>query len=131
MSTRTGDVILFSALKKMLAHEINAQVLDPIRERQAKEDSEEEEKWSDAELAEAERAISAGVIRYGQHGHVFDVSVRAHREHSAQSRMAHKNRARKGPRARRQSLRRRRRGARHFIRNGAVSEPNGADLRGQ
>jgi len=79
MASRAGNVILFSELVKLLAEEINEQVLDPIRARNAKADTAEEEKWSEEELKEAERAVSAGVIRYGMLNHdnnkeiVFDL----------------------------------------------------------
>ena len=66
MATRTGNVILFSDLVKLLAKEINQQFLDPLRE---KNKTLTDEKWSEEELKESERAISAGAIRYGMLNH--------------------------------------------------------------
>jgi len=62
MATRTGNVILFSDLVRMLAKEINEQFLDDLRKNK-------EEKWTESELKEAERAISSGAIRYGMLNH--------------------------------------------------------------
>lgn len=79
MASRVGNVILFSQLVKLLAEEINEQVLDPIRQRNANPDTPDDEKWTDEELKEAERAVSVGVIRYGMLNHdnnkeiVFDL----------------------------------------------------------
>merc|ERR1712176_1497829 len=71
MATRTGNVILFSQLVKLLAQEINEQFLNNIRKGG--------DDWNEEELKEAERAISVGAIRYGMLNHdnnkeiVFDL----------------------------------------------------------
>merc|ERR1712228_1019431 len=72
MGSRTGNVILFSELVKLLKEEINEQFLNKLR-------SDDESKWNDEQLNEAERAISVGTIRYGMLNHdnnkeiVFDL----------------------------------------------------------
>jgi len=66
MGSRTGNVILFSELRKLLSDEIAQQYLSNTE-------------WEKEELAEAERAISVGTIRYGMLNHdnnkeiVFDL----------------------------------------------------------
>jgi len=68
MGSRLGNVILFSELVNLLATEINQLFLDELRKKNAELQS-EEEKWSEQELSEAQRAISVGAIRYGMLNH--------------------------------------------------------------
>lgn len=84
MSSRLGNVIAFNELVQLLSNEINDKFLNAIRERNdylrsTTDVVDMSDIWSDAELMEAERAISVGVIRYGMLNHdnnkdiVFDL----------------------------------------------------------
>jgi len=60
MSSRAGTVIMFSQLKQMLEDQIHEDYLKKLAESG---------EWAQDELDEAQRAISAGVIKYGMLNH--------------------------------------------------------------
>jgi len=88
MATRSGNIILFRELVKLLSEEIQNKFLSKFtkKERPKEQDGHDENEneneddgWNEEEIEEAERAISVGTIRYGMLNHptnkdiVFDL----------------------------------------------------------